>query len=198
MSTAFQAALREKVKNDSAYHVDRLRQNKVGRDIVERLLRSMPRSLGDYFRVSYFSCYGGEYSLSSITLHFRPIGSLRDERRHRIALGTIDKVVAALAANGWSPQGSPEPKAIQHEPRRMNITVSAKKDIPLPNGTRRGLRGLRRMMIVPQEVTLELTFGEMPENDRCRLVEREVIIPAEPEHIKRQMVVACDEEEPAS
>lgn len=197
MSESFQAAIREAAKTDSAYHMKKLRHKEIGKTIVERLLARMPHSLDDYFRVSYFHSFGSGYSPDSLTVHFKPIGNLWEERRHRIALGTIDKVMTVLAANGWSPS-SPAPKAIQHDRGRMNIEVRASKEIPLPNGTRRGLRGLRRMVIAPQRVTLDLTFGAMPENDRCRVVEREVIIPAEPEHTETQMVVVCDEEEPAS
>ena len=196
MSQSFQATLRRDAKNDSAFHGKKLRYTEIGKEIVERVLATMPHTLESHFQVSYFYSFGSGFSPDSLTLHFKPSGSRLDEKRHRIALGTIDKVVAALTEDGWSVQGLPRPEAIQHDRGWMNIRVHARKEIPLPNGARRGLRGLRRMVVAPQRVALEFIFGAMPENDRCRVVEREVTIPAEAEHTETRMVVVCDEEEP--
>ena len=189
--TSFQKSLQASYEQDAIYYVRTLRHQNQAKVIIAGLLRSMPRSLRDMFRVDSFSTVGYTYSISQILLRLSPEGDLRDVRRHRIALGTIEKVSASLREQGWAIA----PQRIKAAPgsRTLAIVVKGSKEIALANGKRLPWRRLRRTEVVPQNVTLAITFQNFPENDRCKLVEREVTIEAVPEHKEMELVVECDD-----
>ena len=189
--TSFQKSLQASYEQDAIYYVQTLRHQNQAKVIIAGLLRSMPRSLRDMFRVDSFSTVGYTYSISKILLRLSPEGDLRDVRRHRIALGTIEKVSASLREQGWAIA----PQRIKAAPgsRTLAIVVKGSKEIALANGKRLPWRRLRRTEVVPQNVTLAITFQNFPENDRCKLVEREVTIEAVPEHKEMELVVECDD-----
>ncbi len=189
--TSFQKSLQASYEQDAVYYVRTLRHQNQAKVIIAGLLRSMPRSLRDMFRVDSFSTVGYTYSISKILLRLSPEGDLRDVRRHRIALGTIEKVSASLREQGWAIA----PQRIKAAPgsRTLAIVVKGSKEIALANGKRLPWRRLRRTEVVPQNVTLAITFQNFPENDRCKLVEREVTIEAVPEHKEMELVVECDD-----
>ena len=189
--TSFQKSLQASYEQDAAYYVRPLRHNDQAKRIIAWLWRSITRCLRRWFSVYPFSSSATPPSISQILLRLSPEGDLRDVRRHRIALGTIEKVSASLREQGWAIA----PQRIKAAPgsRTLAIVVKGSKEIALANGKRLPWRRLRRTEVVPQNVTLAITFQNFPENDRCKLVEREVTIEAVPEHKEMELVVECDD-----
>ena len=136
------------------------------------VLPVMPRSLADCYRVYQFGSMWGDAPGAIIV--FEPTVDMHSDAAAKKALGTIDKVAAALKRTGWVVTRPPEARANEYQ-----------KDMAVELGARRGDGR--------EAATLAMTFNGIHATDRCRLIEKEVIVAAVAEHTEKRLVVECDE-----
>jgi len=183
--------LARRLAGDRGETATRVRQNRDKHEQMERIIKAhvapcLPRSLAAYWSVANIGP-GFSYPLRLISIRFEPARDMSMETDARAALGTIDKLAAALEKLGWAITERPAARPHSYKPS-MDIELKAAREIRsrLPRFLDRGTP--------PVLITLSVTFGGVQATDRCHLVEKEVIIAAVAEHTEKRMVVECDEE----
>lgn len=169
------------------------RDARLAERIAAEAFSQAPKTLAQYFqvkRVSTTTSYAKSSRLPArVAVTFSPVGDMSG-RRQKIALGTIDKVAAMLEKAGWAITRPPGPEAKQW-PNRLVIIVEAQRTMQVP-GRANGKQGSSHL------VELALTFDNIGDTPKCRLVQRRRIIPAVAQHEEYYQAVECDEQEEAA
>ncbi len=143
--------------------------------LEQDILPVMPRSLADCYRVYQFGPLWSDGPSASIT--FEPTVDMHSDAAAKKALGTIDKVAAALRRTDWVVTRPPEARANEYQ-KDMTVELGARKG----NGR--------------EAANLVMTFNGIHATDRCRLVEKDVIVAAVPEHMEKKLIVECADDGP--
>lgn len=172
------------------------RHAEASRILAQMVEPHMPRSLADCYRIS--SVYDGSGSqVSALQVGFVPLhqldGKLDATEEVRLALGTIDKVVAGLEKGGWTITNFPTAELNYRE--SLTVSLGAVQQINRSVWVR-GVRRLQRKAPLPErQVTLTMTFDRLPETESCRIEEQQVKVLAVGEHYETQKVLVCDDAE---
>lgn len=138
------------------------------RIVMGEIASHLPHTLGEYFDLTYI--YHGFWTppRADIQVSFTVRDGLHPENV-QVAFGTIIKVAGALMRAGY--QVEPTPTIEANDARALDVHVS-------------GERG-------EGEAKTKVTFNftRLPESDRCKLVEEEVVVP---EHKEIKLRVQCD------
>ena len=165
--------LRESERERAAERCKQAKKRRAAVLLMEQdVLPVMPHSLVDCYRISQFGPSWGDVLSASIV--FEPTVDMHSDAAAKKALGTIDKVAAALKRAGWAVVRPPEAHANEYQ-KNMRVELGARK------GDGR------------EAATLIMTFNGIQATDRCRLVEKDVIVAATPEHTEKRLVVECDD-----
>lgn len=137
-----------------------------GAALFRELVPFLPRTLSKYFALDTLWTgyqYPPEQSHYSIRLQTNP--EIPEERVSE-AFGTVIKVAAALMRCGWVVEPTPRIEANQYA-HALDVEI-------------KGKRGETRLVV---------HFHHLPESERCKLVQEEVLVPAKYE---TKLRVVCD------
>lgn len=144
------------------------------RNLVEEVMPHLPHTLGQYFTINdVWTGYDMPPERSKYTLRFQTHEGLADEDVSQ-AFGTIVKVAAGLLRLGWKVEPQPQIEAaasylLKEGQRALDVEVKA----------------------IRQTTRLHVAFLHLPESERCKLVEEQVLVP---ERYERKLKVVCEGE----
>lgn len=154
------------IARSEKYHQDELDRYGFARDVLAELLARMPHTLAECFTFNTMFTGWGTPPATELIIFFR----LRDEMEDTsIAFGTIIKAAAALMRIGCEVEPVPQIAATSSGPG-LDVEVHGRRN-----------DGMR----------IKLNFQRLPETDRCRLIEEDIVIP---ERREKKMRVECDDE----
>ena len=139
------------------------------RAIIRQLGIHFPHTLGQFFTVGYVYTGYREPPRAHFTLPFQARAALAEEDR-AAAFGTIIKVAGSLMRAGYEVQPTPGIKAMEGM-KALDVTISGKRGD------------------FNSEVCIEINFTRLPESDRCKLIEEQVLVP---ERYETKLRVECD------
>lgn len=193
MTTEQALSLKESITRKLDYsdknHRESLERNKKGRWLLEEtVLPHMPRTLGEYFTPNYVSVMHSSFS-KTMQLHvdFNPRNAEYDTA---LVLGTMRKVSDGLQSGGWTITSDLEAVLTGST---LTITIEATlNEMPeLPRSWGTGF--FRKPEDTIKKISLVMSFERIKETENCRLVEKEVTVPATEEHKEKRTTLVCDE-----
>lgn len=136
------------------YHSDELARYEFARDLLSELVPQFPHTMAQYF--DFESVWTGS-SMPPERSRYKLMLKTRDglaAENIGVAFGTVIKTAAALWQAGWTVKEEPLIVATSYK-HAMDVAVEAQRG----------------------ETQFSVVFQHLPESDRCKLMEEQVLVP---------------------
>lgn len=158
-------ALLANIDGTTKYHENCISRYALAKEIIAEVGAHFPRTLGEFFTVYHVADGYLTPPSGNFRLMFQAKDDLCEEDR-ATAFGTIIKVAGSLMRAGFVVEPTPEIKAMSTS-KALDVSVSGKRG----------------------GVSLSINFTNLPESERCKLVEEQVLVP---ERYETKLSVVCD------